>query len=59
MATIGMTALEVVSVTVRIVLERLHAYMISSVTDFDDGTDVTGDGDFDEGSPGPVTYNEF
>ena len=29
------------------------------MTDFDDGTDVTGDGDFDEGSAGPVTYNDF
>ena len=35
------------------------SFTFFSVTDLDDGTDVTGDGEFDDVSPGPVTYNDF
>ena len=52
-----------VSATVSILFQRTLLWSLNDdfllVTDFDDGTDVTGDGDFDDGSPGPVTYNDF
>ena len=70
LTTIGMMAPAVVWAIVSDLVSNTSSYQFVlrgnewlftffSVTDLDDGTDVTGDGEFDDASPGPVTYNDF